>query len=175
LSAGVGQCRFNRFSFALLQRRRERYRGAGKLPIFPFEPGFVYAEGFAVAQNNGSLDYILQFANVARPIVALEQVVCFLADIFNLFTSFLRIALHEILDQQRDVIGSLLERWELDKGYVDPAEKVLAKRASRYGFVQSAIGRGYDHYINAYRLDGPNLLNFSLLQYAEKCKLGFGR
>ena len=53
----------------------------------PLEPCFVYDKGFPITQYHGALDYILQFANVARPVVILKQIQRPLIDVFNLLTS----------------------------------------------------------------------------------------
>src|SRR5262249_3778975 len=135
----------------------------------------VHTKCIAITQNHAALNNILEFANIAWPPVALEQVICLLADGVDLFTSFTRVALDEVVDQQGNVIGSLTEGWHSYGENIQSIEKILAKRAIRDGLFQLAVGRGYHPYVNRDRLDATNALNFPFLEDSEQCYLGFRR
>ncbi len=68
-----------------------------------------------------------------------------------------------------------MERWNPDGENVQPVEKVLTEPAIRYRLLQVAVSRGQYPYINRYRLNAPNALNFPLLEDSEKCNLSLGR
>src|SRR5215510_11426060 len=94
---------------------------------------------------------------------------------FDLFAGFLCVALDEVVDEQGNVIGSFTERRNSDGENIQSIEKILAKRASRDGLFQVAVGRSDDAYVNRDRLDAANALNFPFLEDAEQCNLGFSR
>jgi len=40
--------------------------------ILGSQPSFINCEGFGFANDDGTFDYVLQFADIARPVVTLE-------------------------------------------------------------------------------------------------------
>jgi hypothetical protein len=66
------QCSFNHFLFLSLQRAGKHGLLPGRLGRLAHEPSFVNRESITVAQDNGPLDYVLQFTNVAWPLVGFE-------------------------------------------------------------------------------------------------------
>src|ERR1700739_2052501 len=70
-------------------------------------PQFVYGKNFAGTQNHGPFDYVLQLANVARPIVRLQQVQRPFVNRLDILADPLRVAPHEVFDQHQDVISPL--------------------------------------------------------------------
>jgi len=69
----LGRRRAPPFPAVMLDKVRDQ-RNGGRLGSHRRQPGFIYRKGFPIAQNHDALDYILQLAEVARPVVSLEQV-----------------------------------------------------------------------------------------------------
>src|SRR6266403_2091734 len=65
---------------AAFRRRRGNNGGRGRGPRFRQEPQFVDSKHLARTHNHRPLDDVLQLPNVARPVVANQQVERFLAD-----------------------------------------------------------------------------------------------
>src|SRR5258708_6140453 len=99
------QCGFDCFSFAV-----------GKIPLVVGEnagtrnaprglvrlwtqPCLIDGKRFAFAQDHGTLDHVLQFADVPWPIVGLENVEGLLLDMADCLSGSSRISLHQVLDQ----------------------------------------------------------------------------
>jgi hypothetical protein len=57
------------------------------------------------AQNYRSPDDILQFTNISRPRIGLTKLERIFVDLGDLFSRLLRVALHKILDQHRNVFN----------------------------------------------------------------------
>jgi class 3 adenylate cyclase len=67
------------------------------------EPAGIDAEHVGVAENHRPLDYVLQLANVAGPVIGLEQIEGLLADAANPLAGLPRVPFHEIFHQQWNV------------------------------------------------------------------------
>src|SRR6267378_1163238 len=62
------------------------------------QPARFDRERVAITEDYGTLNHILQFADVAWPRISSEELQRFLADTANLFSRLLGIALHEIFN-----------------------------------------------------------------------------
>src|SRR5260370_2799050 len=100
------------------------------------QPGFIYDKVFRITQYHGALDYILQFANVARPVVILEQFQGSLIDVFDFLTSRVCVTIDQIFDQQRNVVDALTQRWDLNRENIKPVDQVLSERAFTHTVIQ---------------------------------------
>jgi hypothetical protein len=66
---------------------------------FVAEPSVIDGECAAIAQDHGSLDHVLQFTNIAGPLVRTEQIESFLVYVCDLLPQSCRVAVDEILDK----------------------------------------------------------------------------
>src|SRR5207237_8411825 len=67
------------------------------------EPPRIDRERLRVTQDDRALDDVLQFADVARPVVRLEQVPRPLGDAADPLADALGIAMSEVFDEQGDI------------------------------------------------------------------------
>ena len=63
-------------------------------------------QGILSTKNYGSLDDILQFTNIAWPIIELAKVECVLVDFADSLSRLLCAPLYEVLDQHRNVFST---------------------------------------------------------------------
>src|SRR5438445_1967037 len=89
---GFTECGFEHFSFVLGKVSNERNRRHSCLRSDARKPGFIYKESLPLAQNHRPLDHVLQLADVARPIICVEEFHGLLVYISNLLARFLRVA-----------------------------------------------------------------------------------
>src|SRR5258705_8581436 len=160
---------------AALRRRRENNGGRGRGPRFPQEPQFVDSKHLARTQNHRPLDDVLQLPNVARPVVADQQVERFPADGVEMSAEPARVALHEILHQHRDIVFPRAEGWHFDQKYIQPVKQVLTETASRDRRGQVTICGCDEAYLHKDRLGAADALEFPLLQDAQECDLRIGQ
>src|SRR5258705_4522019 len=144
--------------------RDERNTRRGSLRSDWRQPGFIYGKGFPIAQNHGTLDYILQFANVARPVVSLKQVQGSLIDISNLFTSSLRVTIDQVFDQQRNVVNALAQCRYSNRENTEAVEQILSEGAFSHGCTQVHICSREDSYIHRNCLTSTDSFEFPFLQ-----------
>src|SRR4029077_11710513 len=128
----------------------------------------------SIAQDHGTLDHVLQFADVSWPIVGLENVEGFLLDMTDCLSRPSRVSFHQVLDQQRNVIFPLAQRWNTDRKHIQPVAQILAECTGMHGRIQVPIGRGNYADVDGYRLVTPDTLQFSFLENAQESKLSLG-
>jgi len=64
-------------------------------------------------RNHRPLDHILELANIARPVIRLEQIERVLTDTPNSLASFLRVSFDQIFHEQWDVTAPITKRGHL--------------------------------------------------------------
>ena len=79
--------------------------------------------------------------------------------------------LHEMLDQQRDVLAPFAQRRHLDRDDVEPVEQVLEELAVGDQLPQIAIGRGDHAHVDLLRALGAERLELAILQHAQQLRL----
>src|SRR5246127_491464 len=104
----------NHFFFLPLQRAIKPDCRNSELWRLPFEPRLVYAKNVAVAQDHSSFNYVLQFANVAWPLVGFEQFDCFLLNSSELLSSPFSKTTDKVVNKQRNIIRALAQRRHLN-------------------------------------------------------------
>jgi hypothetical protein len=60
---------FDHLQFTICQHR-ERFVGVWRIGRFALWPALIHYEGIAFAQDNGAFDDVLQFADIAGPLVS---------------------------------------------------------------------------------------------------------
>src|SRR5262249_24555214 len=109
---------------------------------FMLKPHLVYRQSLAFAQNHCSLAHILQFANIAGPLVCLQQLHGSLLNIFNLFSRLARVPLGEIFHEQWNICFALTQRGHVDGKHIEPIKKVTAEGARADCLLQITIRSG---------------------------------
>src|SRR5262249_26494772 len=89
-------------------------------------------------------------------------------DIRDTFSGFLGVASNEVLDEQRNIFGSLAQRRNYDRKNIQPVEKVGAEGSRRHRSPQVTIGCRDHPYINRDWMIAPHPLKFLLLQPPEE-------
>jgi len=79
---------FEDFSFMLDKVSNQWSNRRSRFGSHVREPGLIYKEGLPFTQNHRPLDYILQLADIARPIVCVEEFDRFLVYVSNLLAQF---------------------------------------------------------------------------------------
>src|SRR2546425_12850336 len=81
----------------------------------PLQPSHIDGEDVAVGQNHGPLNDVLQLTHVARPVIGRQQLERPSFNLLDPLAGQLRVAPHQVLDQQSDVVGTFTERREVDR------------------------------------------------------------
>jgi hypothetical protein len=112
----------------------------------------------AIAQNHGSLDHVLQFANVARPIVRLKEFERSFVDVLDLLPGLACIAFRKIFDQQRYVVSPIAKGRHRNREDIRAVKQVASECACRDGSLQVAIRGRDDSHVNRDGLRSANAL-----------------
>ena len=139
------------------------------------QPALVDREFVGVAHDHRPLNHVLQLAHIARPRIRPQVIERPLVDAPDRLARLPRVAIDEVLDQQRDVVGPLAKRRHRDGKHVQPVEEIAAERARLDRRLQVAV-RGGDHaHVDANRCASSDTLELTLLQDAEQRDLGLHR
>ena len=107
----------------------------------------VAADDFLVAQDHVALDQVLQFANVARPVILLQRGHQVCGKGAGAAVVFAVVVLEEIGDQVRNVARALAQRRHLQIHDVDAIEQILAESAAfDFRFQHPVGGADYAHF-----------------------------
>src|SRR5580692_6751103 len=133
----------------------------------PGKPALINGESLCFGDNNRALNHVLQFPDVSRPWVGLQQLQRLLVDQADMLARLGGVALHEILDQHEDVVPPFSERWHLDGKHVESVKEVLAEGPIGYGCLQITIRRSDDANVHMDRLSSPHPLNLPFLEHPQ--------
>ena len=129
----------------------------------------------AGGHDDGPLDVVLQFANVAGPLVLLQGGQGPRVDVGHVAVVLFIVDVEEMSDQFRDVLAAIAQRRQVDRHDVEPVVQVLAEAAGG-GFGQEvAVAGGDDAGVDADGLRVADALELALLQDAEQLDLQVGR
>ena len=104
----------------------------------------VRMDQVANAHDDSTLDDVLQLANVSGPVMALERVYRISGE-SKIFTALtLRVALHEVFREQRDVAIPVAKRRKLDACDVQTVKQVCAEVVVLHCSLESRIRTGND-------------------------------
>ena len=135
------------------------------LDRFSRQPGLINEERVSITQDHGTLNDVLQFADVSWPIVGLEKLQRLLLDMADPLAGSPGISFDQVFCQQRNVIFPLAQRWYAYGENVDPIEKILAEFARAHGGFQVAVRCGEHAHVDGNRLIAPDPLQFSFLKH----------
>ena len=131
------------------------------------KPALVHSEFVGVAHNHRPLDHVLQFAHIARPLIRAQAIEGPLVDAPDRLARLARVAIDEVFDQQRDVVGALTKGWHRDRKDVQPIEEIAAEGARLDRGLQVAVRGGDDAHVDAHRCAPADALELALLQDTE--------
>ena len=131
--------------------------------------------GAAPADDHRSFDDVLQFADVAGPVVVHQQFHRPPIDTGDLFVHAAGEAGDEMMDQGRDVLAAFAKGRDVDGKDIQPKIQVLAKVPVCHVFLQVAIGGGNYPDVDRNRLITPHAFDGPLLQHAQHHHLRFHR
>src|SRR5437660_5133036 len=116
-----------------------RSEGAVRIPP---QPCLIHGEHLSIREDDRALDDVLKLADIPGPVIGSKQLERPSIDAPDLLAGLLGKALDQILDEQRDVVGSVAERGDFDGKDIQPVVKVLAELSLRDGALQVAIACG---------------------------------
>lgn len=106
------------------------------------EPGLIYEERLPFRQNHRALDYILQLADVARPIVCMEELDRPLVYVSNLLAQFFGVAVDQVSDQQGNIANALAQCRQSNRKNVSAAGIPVAYLTARVALTLAGFGPG---------------------------------
>ena len=126
----------------------------------------------AVAHEHGSLDRVLELANVARPVIRREHVDRRRRDAPDALAVFARVLLDEVIGEQHDVRLPLAQRRREDGEDGQPVVQVGAEPPFLHQRFERLVGRGDQPDVDLDRCRAAETLDLALLQHAQQLDLG---
>ena len=108
-SFGFPESGFEDLSFVFDKVGNQRSSRRSRFGSHVREPGLIHKESLPFRQNHRPLDYILQLADVARPIICVEEFDRLLVYVSNLLAQFLGVAVDQLSDQQGSIANALAQ------------------------------------------------------------------
>src|ERR1700727_2593318 len=87
----------------------------------PIDPKYVVR-----AQDHRSLNDVLEFADIARPIVCFEEVERMFINAFECLACLMCISMEEIFEQHHNILSTFSKRRDMDWKYVQTIEEIRA-------------------------------------------------
>src|SRR5262245_607813 len=125
----------------------------------------------AVAEGHGALDDVFQLPDVPGPVPGCEQLERAGRALLARQPGLRRDAVEEVIDERRDVLAPLAQRWKVDRDDVDAVEEVLPERPVTDHGLEAAMCCGDDPDVDTdalLRSDRPDL---PLLKGAQQLAL----
>jgi hypothetical protein len=129
----------------------------------------------AVGHGDGPLAIVLQFADVAGPVIILQGGDRFGLDVDHVLVVLLAVLIEKEGDERRNVLASQPQRRQDDRHDVEPPVKVLAERFAFDLAIQIAVAGGDHADIDAVGVGVADALELALLQNAEQLYLQIER
>src|SRR5580704_2755640 len=172
---GFPESGFENISFVRDKISNQRSSRCRQFGSYVREPGLIHEESLPFRQNYRPLDYILQLADVARPIVSVEEFNRLLVYAPNLLAQFLGIAVDQVSDQQGNIAIALAQCRQANRKNVEAVKQILTKPALGHRCSQVSIRSGNHPYVNGYRLTAPHSFEFPFLKNSQQCDLRLWR
>src|SRR5437016_13845032 len=125
----------------------------------------------SIAEHDGTLDHVLELADVSRPLVGTEMLHRLRRHGTDLLPEVPGEAREEEHDQSRDVGATLAQRWDLDRKHVQPVEETRTEAPRPHRFLEIAIRRGDHPHVHPKRPARPHGFELLLLENAKKLHL----
>src|SRR6185369_2004719 len=139
----------------------------------PRQPTLIDGEILGFAHNHGTLDDVLQLADITRPGIRYKKVESFLVYPADALSCFSCETIDEVLDQQGNVVSSFAQRRNFNRKNVETVKQIAAKCAVGDCSLQVAIGGGDDPRVRSDRLIATHTLKLPLLQNMQQRDLSF--
>src|SRR5262249_44677959 len=126
-------------------------------------------------KNHRAFNKVLQFTDIAGPLVSHQRIHCVRGNCVNSFIHPLRVKSREMPHQSRDVVNAVAKSRDLNWKYLQPVVEVFAKRSFLDHGGQVAM-RGSDQTnVNLVRAVTSEPLELLFLQNAKQLRLKFER
>ena len=136
--------------------------------------GQVDAQPAVLREDRRALDDVLQFADVAGPVVARKPArIAFRQS--QLGFQRLALAVEKVLRQQRNVLAPLAQRHRLHRKHVEAEIEVFAKPAALHFLLEVAVGGGDQADVDGAGALCADAFEIALLQHPQQLALQFER
>ena len=126
----------------------------------------------ALTQDCRTLECIVQFANVARPLVAHQHLQRVWRQASRRASRRSAEVLQECVGQREDVATALAQRRNVDIEHTEPVKQVLSKASFRDGPLEIAVARGNHADVGLDEPCAAEALKFPFLQDPKQLRLG---
>ena len=158
------------FIFAFLRQDLWRPRRLDDIPLRQGELQHV-----AAGQQDRPFDDVFQFAHVARPLHARQGAQGFRRDAVDIASHAAGDFEGKRLHQQRDVVGTLAQRRQVDREHVEPVVEIAAEFPVDNHLLEIAVGGGDQSNVGLNQLVAPQTFELLLLEDAQQFGLQFQR
>ncbi|MNN77673.1 hypothetical protein D3C81_1941590 [compost metagenome] len=109
------------------------------------------------------MNYIFEFANIARPRIGKQLLQCPVRNSWFGYTQALCIEIDEVPCQWQDIVDSFTQRQQRKLGDIEAVVKIFTKIACTHRRFQFDIGCSNEAYIDFDRFAGTDAHHFALL------------
>jgi len=121
-----------------------------------------------IAQHDRSFDVVLQFPDIARPVVVHKLCGCGRRDAVDFLSMLSAVFLNEMVGQEHDV-GPAFSQWRHDdRKDIEPIVEILAEFSLPDGYRQVLVRCGNDSYIRLDRCISANPLKLLFLNDSQQ-------
>ena len=125
------------------------------------------------AKDHSSLDTVLKFPDIARPVVSEKSAQRCLGDARDGGAEALVLDFNEVFDQQGDVFGAFTKGREVDGDDMEPIEEILTEGPFTNPGLEIVVGGGDDSDIDGMSGGGAEGADLTILENAEQFYLQF--
>jgi hypothetical protein len=153
-----------------------RERGRGRLGGARGGEGEVvgFEEGGRLAEDDGAFDDVLEFADVAGPVVVVEGLEAGVAEARDMDAVLAGEALEEVLGEKGDILPAFAEGGDVDGDDVEAEVEVLAELLAGDAQFELAVGGGEDADIDLDGAGAPDPFELAFLEDAQEFGLDDG-
>src|SRR5208282_2291659 len=119
------------------------------------------------SQDDRTLDKVLQFADVARPVPGRKPLHHGYGNRFDALLHLLGALLYKVADQQRNILPAISKGRDADGKHVQAVIEIVAELPVGDHLLEVAVGRRYKPYVDFARMRAAQALEFALLQDAQ--------
>ena len=150
--------------------------GSGLRPeLFLLQPVCVEFQNLTLRQDHAAAQHVLQFSDIARPVIGLQGLQVRLGNAHHSLVHFLIEAIQEILCEGYDILGAFPQRRYPNDEYFEPEIEVLPKQTFPDHGLKITVGGCDDAGLQGDRLDVAYSLEFSFLQNPQQLGLEIER
>src|SRR5690606_32984226 len=134
--------------------------------LFREQRGWYVASRFGL--DDQALDFVLELAHVARPIVSNHVVESLLGQAQHGVSVFTRIALEKMPSQKRDVLATFAQGRHPEREDIEPVVQIFAKAPCPHFRLQVSVACGDYPHVDTLFLRSTQRTYLSLLQHSEQ-------